>query len=704
MIRLAGPISVTLVLATCCAAAMVAEPAVAAGPAEPARPAAGAGPAKPAAAAAGVSREPLAPPADPCVDFYRYACGGWMAQNPVPADQPAWSRFSELTKQNRAKLRDILEADAADRPDRPDHLDPIGEQRKVGAFYATCMDEDGVEKRGLASIQPDLDHIAALASPAELPALAAHLRQVGVNVLFRIQSGQDYKDATSVIAVLEAGGLALPDRDYYLAADAKSAEQRAAYSKHLQRMFALLGEPAERAAADAAAVLEIETALAKATLDRVSRRDPAKVYHKLTRQQLQALTPSFSWDAYLAAVGAPPVGSLNVAEPDFLRGVEDLLHHASVAQWQTYLRWQVLHAAAPWLPRAFAAESFDFFDKTLGGAQRPRPRWDRCVEETDGALGQALGRQYVAAWFDPDAKRRTQALVAEIEKAMARDIDGLTWMGRETKQRAEEKLAAVANKVGYPDTWRDYGSLAVVRGDLVGNIERAEAFELARRLAKIGKPVDRRDWIMTPPTVNAYYRAELNDINFPAGILQPPFYDPKRDDAANYGAIGAAIGHELTHGFDDRGSQFDGHGNLVDWWTPADQAEFKQRTACVADEYSAFPAAGGLTLNGRLTLGENTADNGGLRLAYMAFEASQDGKTRQSIDGLTPEQRFFVGFAQVWCVNTTPEAERRHVLTNPHSPGRYRVDGTVVNMPEFQQAFSCKAGTPMAPEKRCRVW
>jgi putative endopeptidase len=678
MIRLAGPAAAIVVLCLLC------NPAAAAAAPQPSPP--------------GVSRETVAPPVDPCVDFYRYACGGWLAQNPVPADQPSWGRFAELTRSNRAKLRDILESDATDRPGRGD------DQRKVGDFYASCMDEGGIEQRGAAPIQPELDGVAALKSPAELPALLAHLRLAGVNALFGIRSGQDYKDAASTIAFVDAGGLALPDRDYYLKSDAKSAEQRAAYSKHVARMFELLGEPAARADADAATVIELETALAKATLDRVSRRDPAKVYHKLTRQELAALTPSFSWDGYFAAVGAPPVASLNVSEPAYLQAVETLLKTAAIARWQTYLRWQLLHAAAPWLSSAFAGESFAFFDKTLGGTQQQRPRWERCVEETDHALGEALGREYVARWFDPDAKQRTLAMVNEIEKAMAQDIDGLTWMGGDTKRRAKEKLAAIANKVGYPDAWRDYSRLTVERGDLLGNVQRAAAFELARRLAKIGKPVDRREWIMTPPTVNAYYSAELNDINFPAGILQQPFYDPKRDDAANYGAIGSAIGHEMTHGFDDRGSQFDGHGNLVDWWTPADEAEFKRRTSCIADEYSAFPAAGGLTVNGRLTLGENTADNGGLRIAYLAYESSQAGKPRQALDGLSPEQRFFIGFARVWCVNTTPEAERRHVLTNPHSPGRYRVDGTVVNMPEFQAAFHCQAAAPMAQEKRCRVW
>jgi putative endopeptidase len=689
MIRFAGPSSAAAALALFCSAGFCG--------------AAGAAGAAAVPAGTGASREAMDSVVDPCVDFYRYACGGWMAKNPVPPDQRAWSRFGALTDSNRAKLRDILSELAAAAP-AADRSDRAAERQKLGDFYASCMDEAGVEKRGVAAIQPDLERIAALRSLAELPALLAHLHQAGVNALFGFRSVQDFKDATSVIALVDAGGLALPDRDYYLKTDPKSAEQRTEYARHLEHMFGLLGEPPARATTDAATVLTVETALAKASLDRVSRRDPAKVYHKLRREELAALTPEFSWDSYLAAVAAPPVGSLNVSEPDFLKAVDALLRSTAVADVQTYLRWHLLHANASWLASPFVAEDFAFFDKTLGGAQQLRPRWKRCAEATDGALGEALGREYVARWFNPEAKRRTVVLVDEVEKAMAQDIASLAWMGAETRKRAAEKLAAIANKVGYPETWRDYGRLTIVRGDLVGNVERARAFELARRLSKIGKPVDRKEWSMTPPTVNAYYSAAMNDINIPAGILQPPFYDPRRDDAQNYGAIGAVIGHEMTHGFDDHGSQFDGHGNLVNWWTPADEAEFKQRTTCIADEYSAFPAAGGLTVNGRLTLGENTADNGGLRIAYLAFEASRAGQPRQTQDGLTPEQRFFLGFAQIWCSNTTPEAERQNVLTNPHSPGRYRVDGTVVNMPEFQQAFQCKPGTPMAPEKRCRVW
>jgi putative endopeptidase len=637
------------------------------------------------------------PQVDPCVDFYRYACGGWMAKNPVPPDRPSWGTFAQLAEKNHAKEREILEADAAG------GAQLTADQRKLGDFYSSCMDEPGVEARGLSPIQPDLDRIAALKTNAGLAALVAQLRTRGVSALVGFRAGQDAKDAASMIAIVDAGGLALPDRDYYLKTDEKSAEQRKQYAEHVQRMLALLGEPAERAAADAATVLAIETSLAQASLDRVSRRDPYKLYHKVSRQELAALTPAFSWDAYLAGVDVPPVSSLNVSEPDFLKALDALARTTPAENWQTYLRWHLVHATAQWLPRRFAEEDFAFYGKTLGGAKQQRPRWERCTEAADRALGDALGREYVAAAFNPAAKQRTLVMVGELEKTMARDISTLAWMGEATRKRAAEKLAAIANKIAYPDVWRDYSRLDIVRGDLAGNVERAAAFELKRRLDKIGKPVDRQDWNMTPPTVNAYYSSSMNDINFPAGILQPPFYGPQRDDAPNYGGIGAVIGHEMTHGFDDQGRQFDPHGNLADWWTPADAVEFKQRTGCLADEYSSFPA-GGLKVNGRLTLGENTADNGGLRIAYMAYEDSQSGKPRQTLDGLSPEQRFFLGFAQVWCSNTTPEAERLQVLTNPHSPGRYRTNGVVINFPEFQEAFHCLAGAPMAPEKRCRVW
>ncbi|HVT58649.1 MAG TPA: M13 family metallopeptidase [Thermoanaerobaculia bacterium] len=681
----------------------------------------------------GVNLEAMDPKVDPCVDFYRYACSGWMAKHPIPPDRSTWGRFAELAERNRAQLRKILEAAAAEQS--PGNASPpatsggspaasgaapptsvfsasgapaappeIADRRKLGDFYATCMDEAGIEARGISPLAPDLDRIAALKSAAELPALLAHLRSSGVNALFALRSGQDQKDATAVIAIADQSGLGLPDRDYYLKTDAKSVEQRDQYAAHVQRMFSLLGEPAERAAADAAAVLEIETALAKASLDRVSRRDPYKLYHKLSRQELAALTPSFGWDAFLSGIEAPPFSSLNVTEPGFFKEVDALLRAQGIEAWKAYLRWHLIHAAAPYLQASFVNENFSFYGKTLAGTKQLQQRWERCVEAADRTLGDALGREYVAAAFDPQAKERTRAMVAALESSMARDISALPWMGEVTRRQALAKLSAIANRIAYPDVWRDYSRLAIVRGDLLGNVQRGSAFELKRRLDKIGKPVDRHDWNMTPPTVNAYYNASMNDINFPAGILQTPFYDPRRDDAVNYGGIGAVIGHEMTHGFDDSGRKYDGRGNLADWWTPIDGKEFEQRAGCVADEYSSFQVADGLKVNGRLTLGENVADNGGLRISYMAYTASMAGKPRTILDGLTPEQRFFLGFAQVWCSNTSPEAERLQVLTNPHSPARFRVDGVVVNMPEFQEAFQCKPGAPMAPEKRCRVW
>jgi putative endopeptidase len=703
MSKLVGVAGTAVAFALLCTPLAGARSGPAAAPAGSPAAAAGAPSAAPAAtleplSASGVELSSLDHSVDPCTDFYRYACGGWMAKHPVPADRPTWSRFSELADSNRRELHSILEADSADRPGR------TADERKLGDFYSTCMDEPTADRLGIAPIQEQLGRIAALASPnQQLAALVADLRREGVGVLFGFRSAQDLKDATAVIAEVDAGGLGLPDRDFYLKTDEKSVEQLGQYTEHVKRMFLLLGEPAPRAAADAAAVLEIETALAKATLDRVSRRDPYKVYHKLDRRELAALTPSFSWDAFLTGIDVPSITVLNVSEPDFVKEIETLVHQEDVGKWQAYLRWHLVHTTAPFLSNAFVSENFAFFGKTLGGAQKLQPRWQRCVDETDRVLGEALGKQFVAATFDPAAKVRTLALVGELEGSMGHDIDGLPWMSAETKKRAHEKLAAIANKIGYPDVWRDYSTLTITRGDLVGDVLRANAFEARRRLAKIGKPVDRNDWNMTPPTVNAYYSPSMNDINFPAGILRRPFYDARRDDAVNYGGIGAVIGHEMTHGFDDQGSRFDGRGNLSDWWTPADFEEFKKRTSCVADEYSTFPA-GGLKVNGRLTLGENTADNGGVRVSLLAYEASTAGKPHKTLDGLTPEQRFFLGYAQVWCQNATPESERLQVLTNPHSPGRYRADGVVVNMPEFQEAFQCKTGAPMAPENRCHVW
>jgi putative endopeptidase len=634
----------------------------------------------------------------PCDDFYQYVCGVWMKQNPIPADQSAWSRGNELTERNLATLRHILEAVSADDP----HRSPA--QRQTGDFYASCMDEKGIEAKGTAPLAADLAAIAALRTKRELAPLAARLQAGGANVLFAFSSSQDFKDATEVLAIAGQGGMGLPDRDYYLKDDAKSVEQRRAYAAHVERMLALLGEPPPRAQADAAAVLEIETALARAALDVVSRRDPARLYHMTSRRDLAALTPAFDWDAYLAALQAPPIARINVTEPEFFRGVDRLIAATDLPRLQAYLRWQLVSAASPLLPAAFVEENFAFYGRTLAGTKENQARWKRCVAMTDGFLGEALGKVYVEQAFPPEAKARTRAMAAAIERAMESDIETLPWMTAPTKQQALAKLHRIANKVGYPDRWRDYGSIRITRDDALGNAYRAGVFELQRQLQKIGRPVDRGEWGMTPPTVNAYYNPLMNDINFPAGFLQPPAFDLARDDAYNLGAIGGVIGHELTHGFDDQGRQFDGNGNLANWWTPADAQEFEKRAACIADQYSGYTAVGDLKLNGRLTLGENVADNGGLRIAFMALEESYKGKEPQRVDGLTPEQRFFVGAAELNCENRSPEVERLRALTNPHSPHRYRVNGVASNMPEFQRAFGCKPTDRMVRPNACRVW
>ncbi len=636
--------------------------------------------------------------ADPCSDFFQYACGNWVKNNPIPPDQSQWGRFAELEERNQEVLRGILDEAAQPDPKR----DPV--TRQIGDYYAACMDEKGIEARGLKPIQPELDRILALQDKAQLAEEMARLHRMGAGALFDFSSGQDFKDSTSVIAQLDQGGLGLPDRDYYLKDDPESIEIRHKYVAHLEKMFQLAGDTAEQAKAHAAAVMKLETSLAKGSLDRVSRRDPAKVYHKMTARELQSLGPAFRWTAYFRDAGAPAFTSINVAWPDFVKAVDAGVRTAPLDEWRTYLRWHLLHSSAPLLPAAFVQENFSFYGKVLTGASELRPRWKRCVDFTDRQLGEALGRKFVERTFGAEGKQRTLKMVAELEKALGRDIESLSWMTPATKQQAQIKLKAIANKIGYPEKYRDYSSVTIARDDAIGNSGRADAFEFHRVLQKIGKPVDRTEWDMTPPTVNAYYDAQMNNINFPAGILQPPFFDNQMDDAVNYGGIGMVIGHELTHGFDDEGRQFDAKGNLHDWWTEADSKEFAERAACVADEYSSFAVAPGVHLNGKLTLGENTADNGGVRVAHMALMDALAGRTLPKIDGFTPEQRFFLSFGQIWCANQTEEALRLQVQTDPHSPGKQRVNGVVVNMPEFQKAFSCKPGAPMAKPSACRVW
>ncbi len=658
----------------------------------------GAGAAEPAKSVGGWSPESLDTSVNPCDDFFQYACGGWNKANPIPADQARWGTFNALADRNRDTLKAILDTASPEDPKRSQA------QQQIGDFYATCMDEAAIEKAGAAAVKPEFDRLAAVKSKADLPAVVAQFHAAGTGVFFSFGSEQDFKDATRVLAITGQGGLGLPDRDYYFRDDAKSKELREKYSAHVARSFGLLGDAPAVAKANAEAVMAIETALAKGALDVVSQRDPQKIYHLMSGKDFAALVPSFSMPAYLEGVGAPAVNELNVTEPEFVKALEAVVASTDLAQLKTYLRWHVVHEAAPFLSSAYVHENFEFFGKTLTGAKELRPRWKRCVDATDAALGEALGQLYVEKTFGPEGKKRMKAMVGNLEQALQADIQSLSWMSPVTKGKALEKLTAIANKVGYPDAWRDYSSVKIVRGDVVGNRARASAFELQRQLAKIGKPVDRGEWTMTPPTVNAYYNPLLNDINFPVGILQPPFFDLRMDDGLNYGGIGAVIGHELTHGFDDQGRQFAANGNLQDWWTEADGKEFEARAQCMVDQY-AYPVADDLKQNGQLTLGENVADNGGVRIAHMALLASLEGQQAAKLDGFTPEQRFFLGWGQVWCAQARPEAERLQAQTDPHSLPRFRVNGVVSNMQEFQKAFACPAAAPMVRgDKACRVW
>ncbi|PYR42840.1 MAG: M13 family peptidase [Acidobacteria bacterium] len=643
----------------------------------------------------GVDVEALDRKADPCVDFYQFACGGWVAKNPVPADRRSYGRITEVQERNLAILRRILETPGAD-----------GDRAKAAGYYAACMDESKIEAEGLSPVASDLATIEELVNPDDLPVLAAHLHAMGVPALFRFGAQTDVLgDPTQQIADLDQGGLSLPDREYYLKTDDRSVDLRKKFAAAIERIFALAGAPADRATADANAVLSIETALATASLDRVQRRDPKNTLHTIALNDLQATIPNFSWRKYAASAEAPKFQVVNVAVPDYFKALDRLVgSSSSTADIKAYLRWHVLHQSADLLPKAFADADFDFFSRTLAGQQEQAPRWRRCVIETDERLGEALGKAFVEETFGPQAKTDTLKMVQDIKTAMQQDIDAASWMSGETKKAAMVKLNKVVDRIGYPDTWRDYSSVRVARDDALGNRERALAFSRARTLAKIGQPVDRGEWSMTPPTVNAYYSPDRNNINFPAGILQPPFYRAGRDPAMNYGAAGAVIGHELTHGFDDQGRKYDGDGNLRDWWTAADGKAYEERAACVAEQYSGYTVAGDTKINGRLTLGENTADNGGLRLALMAYLAGPGAKMKEKVDGFTPEQRVFLGWAQQWCESARPEAERLKAATNPHSSNKYRANGPVSNMPEFAKAFSCKANAPMVRTPACRVW
>ena len=638
--------------------------------------------------------------ANACGDFYEYADGGWLKRNPVPPEYSTWGSFNELEEKNREALRTILERLAADQ------AAPAGsEPRKLGDFYAACMDETAIEAAGIAPLRPEIDRIEAIRSKATLQAELARLHLRGVNALFQFGSEQDRKNSSEVIAAAVQGGLGLPDRDYYTKTDDASKKIRDQYVEHVRRMFQLAGDDPPRAQLEARLILGIETKLAEASMTRVELRDPEATYHRTATAQLRKLTPGFSWIAYFRDIGASGIAAVNVQQPKFFEALARTLKDVPLSDWKVYLRWHLLDAAAPYLSSGFVHEDFDFNQRILQGTEEILPRWKRCVRATDNALGFALGKLYVAERFPPESKARADEMVRNLIAALREDLETLPWMGPETRQAAIAKLDAFATKIGYPEKWRDYSALAVERGPYVVNVFKGADFESKRDLAKIGKPVDRTEWEMTPPTVNAYYAAPRNEIVFPAGILQPPFFDGKADDAVNYGAIGAVIGHEMTHGFDDEGRKFDAQGNLVNWWTPEDQKNFEERATCVEKQFDAYVVEGDLHENGKLVLGESIADLGGLSIALRAYQKSRAGKPpAPEILGLTDLQRFFIGWARVWATNDRPEFARLMVNVNPHPLDRFRAIAAPSNLAEFARAFSCKPGDPMVRAQVCRIW
>ncbi len=640
--------------------------------------------------------------ADPCTDMYQYACGNFNANHPIPADQPDVDPFYILYNVNSQRLNTILQkAETGGATRSPD-------EQKIGDYFKACMDTTAIDADGLKPIQPLLAQIAALTgSRAQLPALLGTLQRDGVDVFFGYGEQQDLKDSAKQIAEIGQGGLGMPEKDYYLRTGEKDIKLRSEYVAHVAKMLTLAGTPPAQAHKDALNILSLETALAKASLGVVDLRDPEKTYHLQPIATFQTSLPGFNFNAFEDAVHSPHVAEINNSTPDYWPAMMKQIDSPDTATLQAYLRYHLLTSVARNLPHQFDDENFNFYGSILRGQPQQQPRWKRCSNYVNGAIGEALGKVYVDQYFAGDSKARMIEMVKDIENAMGQDIDQIDWMSPATKVRAQEKLAAVANKIGYPDKWRDYSSLSIAPTDPLGNELRADAFENDRQLNKIGKPVDKSEWQMTPPTVNAYYDDSMNNINFPAGILQPPFYDPTQDIAVNYGHIGAVIGHELTHGFDDEGRKFNAQGDLSDWWTPNDLKNFTARTDCLANEYSAFTAVDDVHVNGKLTLGENTADNGGLLLAFLAYlQRAKDGPidTATKKDGFTGPQRFYIGFAQNWCQNARPESIREQVLQDPHSPDRFRVNGVIVNQPGFAPAFGCKQGAPMVPANSCRVW
>ena len=639
---------------------------------------------------------------NPCQNFYQFACGDWRKANPIPRDQSTWGRFDELAERSRWLTYQILEAAAKPSPART----PM--QQKYGDFFAACMDVDRVNQEGSKPIQAILDQIAALKDRSLIPALVGELQsKKATYALFKFTSTEDTKNSQEEIAEIAQGGLGLPDRDYYLDDDDRSKKIRSEYVEHVTNMFKLLGDSPDAAAKEANQVMEFETGLARASQKRVAMQDPENTYHRMTVAQITDLAPGFDWPGFFRAANTPPLtNNINVTSPDFLKQVSEDVQHTDLAVWRSYLRWQLVHATAPWLSANFVDENFNFYTKTLSGQDAQQTRWKRCTSLTDRLLGEAVGQDWIKQNFPPDSKAKMLKLVASIETALKEDIQQLDWMSPATKQQAELKLAAIRHKIGYPEKWRDYSSVMIVRDNVIEDIDHASAFEYHRDLMKIGKPVDEKEWGMPPQTVNGYYDASMNDIMFPAGILQPPFFSGNAKIAQNLGGIGVVIGHEITHGFDNIGSKYDAKGNLREWYTLEDRKAFEQRTDCEVNEYGSFEPVPGQKLNGKLTLSENTADNGALRIAYIALmdTLKQDSKAAQDVDGYTPAQQYFISFGQILCENRTDAVSRLGARTDPHSPGEFRVNGVVQNFDAFGKAFGCKVGDPMMPAHSCRVW
>jgi endothelin-converting enzyme/putative endopeptidase len=639
---------------------------------------------------------------DACEDLYTYSCGGWQKNNPIPADESSWSVYGKLLNDNQHYLWGILEDAAKMGAER------TPAQQKIGDYFAACMDVDAIEKVGAAPLTADLARIDAIQDKRALGAWLGELqaRTGSSGMFFATAVEQDARDATQVIAAVNAGGIGLPDRDYYLKDDPHSKEARTRYLAHVQRMFELLGDDATAAHADAAVVLRIETALANATLTRVEQRDPYKIYHRQTLAGLQKLAPALDWQAYFTAAGLNPQPWLNLAQPAFVKELDARIAAESLPDLKTYLRWTLVDATGTYLSKSFVNEDFAFYSAYMRGVQSDEPRWKKCVVWVDRDLPDALGKEFVARAFPSVMKEKTLLMTQQIEAAMKERIERLDWMKPATKKEALAKLAKVRNKIGYPDVWRDYSQLAIERGDFFGNVTRSIAFESRRQAAKVGQPVDRGEWQMSAPTVNAYYDWQLNDVNFPAGVLLPPLYDAKLDDAPNYGDTAGTIGHELTHAFDDQGRQYDGDGNLRDWWGQRDAVNFEKRAQCVRDQYSKYVIVDDVKINGALTSGEDIADLGGELLAWMAWQEQTRSMQLAAADDLSPEQRFFVGFAQWACSNERPATLRLNAVVDPHSPTRDRVNGVVTNMPEFAQAFHCKPGQALVKpqEKMCKIW